>query len=534
MTTVHAATYELLRAQGMTTMFGNPGSNELTFLDQLPDDFRYVLALHEGAGLAMAECYSQVTGRPVLVSLHAAAGVGQAMGSLVNAQISGTPLVVMSGQQARPLITLQGQLTNVDATTLPRPLVKGSFEAPSAASVPDVLARAVHLAVAAPSGPVFVSVPLDDWRHDADDGTVERLSARSVSSRPRAAADSLAAVAARLDAARNPLLVLGAEVDASGGWDAAVALAERCAAPVMFSIELGRIPFPTDHPCYQGCLAVDIARVRHQLAGHDLVLVVGAQVFRYHALSPGPFLPDGTALIAITADPDLAARAPVGDAVVGDPAHALSQLVRLVRQSDRVLPTRRQQPAAQSAPDGSLTREQVLDAIAAERPEDAIFVSEAPSLGTWWDRVPLRRSGSYFTSAAGGLGFGLPGAVGAALAAPDRHVVALSGDGSAHYSITALWTAAQHGLPVVFVIIRNGVYGALEEFGQYLHTSGLPGTRLPGIDFVALAAGYGVPGTRVDTPEGLKSALRASFDSAAPSLIEVQVHPSNSGMFIEN
>ena len=199
------------------------------------------------------------------------------MGALVNAQISGTPLVVMSGQQARPLMTLQGQLTNVDATMLPRPLVKGSFEAPAPTAVPDVLARAVHLAAAAPSGPVFVSVPLDDWRHDADAGTAQRLSSRSVASRPRAADETLAKVAARLAAARNPLLVLGAEVDASGGWQAAVALAERCAAPVLFAIELGRIPFPTDHRCYQGTLAVDIARVRQQLTGHDLVLVVGAQ-----------------------------------------------------------------------------------------------------------------------------------------------------------------------------------------------------------------------------------------------------------------
>ena len=456
------------------------------------------------------------------------------MGALVNAQISGTPLVVMSGQQARPLMTLQGQLTNVDATMLPRPLVKGSFEAPAPTAVPDVLARAVHLAAAAPSGPVFVSVPLDDWRHDADAGTAQRLSSRSVASRPRAADETLAKVAARLAAARNPLLVLGAEVDASGGWQAAVALAERCAAPVLFAIELGRIPFPTDHRCYQGTLAVDIARVRQQLTGHDLVLVVGAQVFRYHALSPGSFLPDGTELVAITADPDIAARAPVGDAIVGDPAHALGELARMVESSGRPLPDQRQVPTAQPGPDGTLTVDQILDALDAERPGNALFVSEAPSLGTWWDRVPLRCPSSYFTSSAGGLGFGLPAAVGAALAAPDRQVVALSGDGSAHYSITALWTAAQHRVRTVFVIIRNGRYGALEEFGQYLHTTDLPGTRLPGIDFVSLATGYGVPGTRVNSQEGLTAALRASFDSPAPSLIEVEVETGNSGMFVSS
>ena len=135
MSSVHDATYEVLRAFGMTTIFGNPGSNELPFLDELPSDFRYVLALHEGAGLAMADGYAQATGRPVLVSLHAAAGVGQAMGCLVNSQVSGTPLVIMSGQQFRAMLTLEGQLTNRDAAQLPRPLVKWSFEAPTPASV---------------------------------------------------------------------------------------------------------------------------------------------------------------------------------------------------------------------------------------------------------------------------------------------------------------------------------------------------------------------------------------------------------------
>lgn len=334
-----------------------------------------------------------------------------------------------------------------------------------------------------------------------------------------------------LDAARDPLLILGAEVDAAGGWNAAVALAERRAMPVMFAMELGRIPFPTDHPCYQGTLAVDIARVRQQLAGHDLVLVAGAQVFRYHALSSGPFLPDGTALVGISADPDLAARAPAGDFVVGDPARALDQLAGLIRPVQRPLPGPRRQPAAQPAPDGKLSRDEVLDALAATRPADALFVSEAPALGTWWDQVPIRQPGSFFTSAAGGLGFGLPGAVGAALASPGRHVVALSGDGSAHYSITALWTAAQLGVPVTFVIIRNGVYGALREFGQYLHARDLPGTVLPGIDFVSIAAGYGVRGIRVRTPEALKAALHDSFDRRAPSLIEAELAVSDSGMF---
>jgi benzoylformate decarboxylase len=216
MTSVHDAAYELFRSLGMSTFFGNPGSNELTFLDDFPSDFRYVLALQEGAGLAMADAYAQSTGASVLVSLHAAAGVGQAMGALVNSQIAGTPLVLISGQQARSLITLEGQLTNVDAINLPKPLVKGSFEAPSPAAVPATLARAAHLAASAPTGPVFVSVPLDDWRGEAG-GDVGGLVQRRVAARPAPEAEPIRALAERLDAARSPLLIFGAEVDAAGG-----------------------------------------------------------------------------------------------------------------------------------------------------------------------------------------------------------------------------------------------------------------------------------------------------------------------------
>lgn len=530
MTTVHDAAYEVLRSFGMTTVFGNPGSNELTFLDDFPDDFRYILALQEGAGLAMADAYSQATAAPVMVSLHAAAGVGQAMGALVNAQLSGTRLVLLSGQQARSLVTLEGQLTNVDATNLPRPLVKGSFEAPSAAAVPATLARAIQLAASAPTGPVFVSVPLDDWRAEAGED-VAGLLGRRVSARPEPQAEAIAALAERLDKARNPLLVFGAEVDACGGWEAGVALAERLRAPALLAIEVGRISFPTDHPCFQGTLGVTIAKVREQLDGHDLVLVAGAPVFRYHAWAEGPYLPAGTELVALSADPSQAARAPVGDAIVGDPAASLALLAERVAAADRGgPPPARELPAADRTAT-PMQPQAVVDVLRDRVPADAVFASEVPSLGNWWERLPVNRPASFFSSSAGALGFGIGAAVGLALADPERPVVCLSGDGSAHYGITGLWTAAQHGVDVTFLIARNGAYGALQEFGGYLGTSGLPGTDLPGLDFVALAAGYGVEGRRVATAAELDGALEAAFAGPGPSLIEVATALDPSGMF---
>jgi len=530
MTTVHDAAYEVLRSFGMTTVFGNPGSNELTFLDEFPDDFRYILALQEGAGLAMADAYSQASGGPVLVSLHAAAGVGQAMGALVNSQLSGTPLVILSGQQSRSLVVLEGQLTNVDAINLPKPLVKGSFEAPSPAQVPATLARAAHLATSAPTGPVFVSVPLDDWRHEiADDATP---AVRRVAARPGPQAEAISSLAERLDRAQNPLLIFGAEVDAYGGWDAGVELAERLQAPVLLAIEVGRISFPTDHPCYQGTLGVTIAAVREQLEGHDLVIVVGAPVFRYHAWAEGPYLPAGTELVALTADPSLAARAPIGDAIVGDPATALAMLTAQVAAADRMPPSRSAPPAADRSA-SPMQPEALLEVLRDRVPSDAVFASEAPSLGDWWDRIPITRPRTFFTSAAGALGYGIGAAVGLSLADPGRPVVCLSGDGSAHYGITGLWSAAQHDADVTFIVARNHAYGVLKEFGGYLKTSNLPGTDLPGIDFVALAQGYGIEASHVDNATDLDAALAASFATTGPSMIEVETAPTPSGMFDE-
>ena len=531
MSTVHDATYEVLRSLGMTTIFGNPGSNELPFLDRMPSEFRYILALHEGAGLAIADGYSQATGLPVLVNLHAAAGVGQAMGSLVNAQVLGTPLVIMSGQQSRAMLTLEAQLTIRDSIVLPRPLVKWSFEAPDPASVPAVIARAAHMAMAAPSGPVFVSVPLDDWHHEANSDHTALLTARHVSARPAPPLDLLKALADRLNAARNPLLVMGNELDTDEGWKAGVDLAEKCGAGVFLSIEAARMSFPTQHPNFLGTLGTPIAAVRKQLTGHDLVIVLGAPAFRYHAWSPGSYLPEGTQLVMITSDADQAARAPMGDAIVGDPIAAMGQLYRLAQLKPPRSAIKRTQSAASSSTGGKITVKQFTDVLAQVSPPDAVFTSEAFSLGSWWEQISLTEPRSFYSGAGGALGFALPAAVGVGLAFGNRPVIALVGDGSANYSITGLWTAAQQKVPCTFVIVRNGIYQALKDYGAYLGAQDLPGMDLPGIDFVSVAAGYGLPGQRVSTAAEMADALKAAIDARKPSLLEVAVEPADSGMF---
>jgi benzoylformate decarboxylase len=337
MKTVHQVAYELLRTHGMTTVFGNPGSNELPFLSQFPSDFRYILGLHEGVVLGMADGYAQATGRPVLVSVHSAAGLGNAMGVLVNATISHTPLVIMAGQQTRAMIALEAQLTNVDATQLPRPLVKWSVEPPRPQDVPAALARAIHTAMLPPRGPVFVSVPFDDWAAPAED-SADLLMARHVTSIGGVTDTIIQSLAARLATARNPVLIVGAEVDEPGAFQAAVQLAETSRMPVWIAPSSSRYPFPTIHPLFRGVLPFAIGRLTAKVTGHDLILVFGAPVFRYHEYLPGAYLPEGAQLVAVTSDPAEAARAPVGEAIVADPQLVLCQLAAAVAPSERPLP----------------------------------------------------------------------------------------------------------------------------------------------------------------------------------------------------
>ena len=521
MKTVHQVTYELLRTHGMTTVFGNPGSNELPFLSQFPSEFRYILGLHEGVVLGMADGYAQATGRPVLVNVHSAAGLGNAMGMLVNSAVSHTPLVVMAGQQTRAMMALEAQLTNVDATQLPRPLVKWSVEPPRPQDVPAALARAIHTAMIPPRGPVFVSVPFDDWAAPAED-SADLLKGRHVTSIGAVTATIVQNLAARLAKARNPVLVVGAEVDEPDSFQAAVQLAERSRVPVWIAPSSSRCPFPTIHRQFRGVLPFAIGRLSTKLTGHDLILVFGAPVFRYHEYVPGAYLPDGAQLVAVTSDPAEAARAPIGEAIVADPQLVLCQLASAVAPSERALPKPRPRPEPATDRNAPLSPETVFDVLNEVKPREAVIVNESTSnTESFWQRIRIDRARSFYFPAAGALGFGISAAVGVQLAEPGRPVIGVIGDGSANYAITGLWSAAHHRVPATFVILRNDEYGALKWFAGVLKATGLPGMDLPGIDYSSIAKGYGVPAVCIATRDEFAAALARSIASDSPSVIEV-------------
>jgi benzoylformate decarboxylase len=525
---VREAVFEMLRERGMTTIFGNPGSTELPFLTSFPDDFRYVLGLQEATVVGIADGYAQASGRPALVNLHTAPGVGNAMGAIFNAQANKSPLVITAGQQYRSLMTLQANLTNRDAVRMPHPLVKWSYEPPCAQDVPHALARATHLASLAPRGPVFVSIPMDDWDAELPEGSdVQHQTTRAVSGAAQPAAEVLADLARRLAEASNPAFVVGPDVDSSGGWDAAVRLAERQRLTVYATPAPGggRIGFPENHPLFAGILPPAVGPVGEALAAHDLVLVAGSSVFPYYPNVPGALLAEGTTLVAITSDPDEAARAPMGDAIVADVALTLAALADAVESSERQAPAAR--PAPEAAPHSDpMSPSTAVRELASAFPEDGIVVLESPSATlALRNQLRLSRPGSYYFSSGGGLGFGMPAAIGVQMACPDRPVVCVLGEGSAQYAIQSFWTAAAYKVPVTFLVLRNDEYAILKWFGMLEDITGAPGLDLPALDCAAVASGYGVNARRVSTAEELGVELRRALASDGPELIEVPVTP---------
>jgi benzoylformate decarboxylase len=526
MASVREVSFELFREHGMTTIFGNPGSTELPMLAEFPDDFRYVLGLQEAVAVGMADGYAQASGLPTHVNLHTAPGVGNGMGAIFNAQANHSPLVVTAGQQVRAQITMQANLTNRDAARVVHPFVKWSFEPPRAQDVPAALTRAIHTASLAPRGPAFVSLPLDDWTADAGPETtrlIERTSA------PRTAPDPAAieTLAQRLNAASSPVLVAGPDIDAAGAWGDAVALAERQKLPVFATPAPGggRLGFPESHPLFQGVLPPAIGPVAETLKGRDLILVVGSSVFPYYPYIPGPLLPEGASLVAITTDPDEAARAPMGDVILGDVGLALRALLAEVGEASRAEPSPLPEPSAGDETD-PLTPTMVHHTLAQVFPEDGVVVLESPSSTlSLRNQLRLSRPGSYYFSAGGGLGFGLAAAIGVQVAQPDRPVVCVVGEGSVQYAVTGFWTAAAYEVPVTFLVLRNEEYAILKWFADIEEVKGAPGLDLPALEVAQVAQAYGVPSRTVSGRDELHDALERAIASSGPELVEVPVTP---------
>lgn len=525
MNTVRDTVIELFRKLDLTTIFSNPGSTEIPFLVDLPEDIRFVLALHEGSVVAAATGYALMRERPSLVLLHTTAGLGHAVSALATARVNRAPLVVLVGQQDRRHLAqapfLSGRLAGL-AGEYPVAV----HEPVRAQDLPGTIVQAHQEAITG-RGPVIVIAPMDDWSAPAP-APHEVFGPLEVLRPPACDAESVATVAARLTASANPAIVTGAGADGEATWAALVEVAERLQAPVYQEAFSGRAGFPQDHALFGGQLPAERSALRALLADHDVVLTVGSGTYRQYPYSEGPLLESGTSVVLVSDDPDEIHRSIADLAVLATPSAFITALGPLLMQR----PKRARQPLpAPPAPPAAppLRGGHVLAVLAELMTPETVFFEEAPSNKSELHRRLLaRRPASFHTPAMGGLGFSLPAAIGVRLACPDRPVLAVLGDGSSMYQIQGLWTAVNYDVGVLFVVLANGSYAIMDKLAR--RSGGrAPWPGLEGVSVAALARGFGCAAVTVDSESSLRAAVQEILPTLAtrrsPLVLEAVVAP---------
>ncbi|WP_406254160.1 thiamine pyrophosphate-binding protein [Streptomyces chartreusis] len=531
------ALLDILRGEGVDRVFGNPGTTELPFLAALSeteDAPEYVLGVHEGAVVSMADGYARGTGRPAFVSLHIAAGLANGLIGLLNARRSRTPLVVTAGQQDRRHLQQDPMLAG-DLTGLAAPAVKAAYDIRHAHDLPLDLRRAFALAVRPPAGPVFLSLPMDLLAEDTEIEVPARTPAPAQGPAP-----GLERAALLLGDAARPAIVAGDGVGREDALGALVRTAEACGATVHHQPMSDGLNFPTTHPLYAGMLPPRHDAIRSALAAYDTVLIVGAHAFTPHHYTPGPALPPGLTVVQLDSDPDEIGRNFPADAglvgALGPSLHRLATLLadrvpehtakgRVQRAGERHAVERdRAEAAARAAySPAPLAPWAAAHAVAAGLPPDAVVVEEAITVGLLLRRlVRLERPGSYTHTVGGGLGWGIGAAVGRALAEPGRPVVAVLGDGGTLFGLQGLWSAARPAVPVLFVVMGNGAYRTLQDTYEAMGGKGVcPGTDLGQLDFTRAAGFFGVDAVRAESAAHLRELVGGAGHLTGPLLVDV-------------
>ena len=541
-----AAFLELLADEGVTHFFGNPGTTELPLMEVMPDfpQLRYVLGLHEGVVVGMADGFCRASNRLAAANVHVAPGLGNAMGALYNARFSGSPIILTAGQQEQGHGLLEPLLYD-PLVPIAAPMVKWAIEVARAEDLPRIVRRAAKVALTPPTGPVFISLPGDvlDEERELDLGKPTRVDAAN-----RPSDESLARLASRLLAARRPVIVAGQELSIHDAFAEAAELAELLGAAVYQQTVPYCAQFPTEHQAYLGALTRNQKQVRATLEVHDLLCCLGADLLRMSVYSPVAPVPPGIAVVHLSErDWELGKNYPTDLALrcnVKETLRALLPLLRRQRSAEFASQAERRlaelAPRNWSAQRDKARLEALLGAettpidprylmlrFAEALPANAVVVEEAlTSASALPALLPLRDPKSFFGLASGGLGFGLPGAVGVSLALAGRPVAALIGDGSAMYGVQAMWTAAHLKLPITYVIANNRSYRILKErLVSMRGRSEFTGMDLrdPPLDFVQLAQGYGLEARRVSEPAEIGPTLREAFTCGRPNLVDVRV-----------
>jgi benzoylformate decarboxylase len=543
---------EVLRSEGVEYIFGNPGTTELPLMDALLEmpDIHYIWALQEASAVAMADGYAQAAHQPGFLNLHTAGGLGHGMGNLLNASVSQTPLVVTAGQQdSRHTIT--DPLLLGDLVQIARPAVKWAQEVVHADQLPVLLRRAFHDATAAPTGPVFLSLPMDVMEEMSTVGIGEPsvIERRSIAGSLDLLADHLAGIApGRL------AIIAGDEIYASDAADEVMELADTLAAPVFGSSWPSRIPFPTAHPQWAGNLPTKASEIAARLADYNAIFALGGKSLITILYTEGSAVPPGCAVFQMSADvrdlgrtyvtrlsvvgdikASLQALAPLLGAATAPQAGAYEALRRHAKEAQQIrrrkmtLIAAAQMEAPVTTP--LVAAREVVRAVGA----DIAIVDESIATSLQVRGFLNSMSSRQYSFLRGGaLGWAMPAAVGCSLGLGREPVVCLVGDGAALYSPQALWTAAHQNLPVTFIIMNNREYNVLKNFmkGQPDYISARSNRFIamdidnPAIDYLALARSMGVAARRIEKATEIAPAVEAGIASGQANLIEIVISAS--------
>ena len=546
-----SAFLQILKQEGVSVMFGNPGTTELPLMDGLAREpgIKYVLALQEAVAVSMADGYAQASGGIGAVNVHVSPGLGNAMGMLYDAYKAGSPLLLTAGQHDQSFTVTEPILWS-ELVPLATPYVKWATEIHRLEDLPRIVHRAAKTALAHPRGPVFLSLPVDvlNNERDLDLGTPTRVAPRL-----RGDAAAVAETAKLLARAERPLIVVGDAVSQGDAIAEVIELAELVGAPVMGECVGSTCTFPFQHPLYAGGMPRLGPQIRAALMRHDVVLSIGADLFTLSLPDDVDPMPPDVTVIHLDVDPwELGKNYPAAVAIHGDPKGTLPDLCEELRRATtktghkdaakrrqtagaahaqaRADLIRRAESDAMQVPISPLS---LVHAVSAHTPANAVIVDETISSAQGVRNFfACADAKSFFGLRGGGIGWGLPAAIGVKLALPDRPVIALIGDGSAMYTNQALWTAARENLAVVYVIFNNGSYRILKQRthalkGYSAEDDVYVGMALtPAIDYVGLAKSLGVRGERVEKTQDVGPALGRALASGGPALIDVKIDPT--------